>query len=177
MASDDKAARAESVSATEPAPAWVRRAPTTSCRWYSSENSWNIAWYMLAPYRLVASAPELTCVSSNKENKRGPPYAVGSVPSLSGRAIAYDGVHCRESADIGPVVLKVVPGTGAAFAGITMDELIYASLFPHPQLYSSIGMIWACRWTCAIQREPVGYGRQWTLGNEQWCSTLSLVCS
>ena len=59
-----------------------------------------------------------------------PPYAIGSVPSLSGHAIAYrwrslprvrrhtghrvtqlrtDGVHCRESAGTGPVNLKVVP--------------------------------------------------------------------
>ena len=28
-----------------------------------------------------------------------------------------DGVHCRESAGTGPVNLKVVPVTGAAFAG------------------------------------------------------------
>ena len=34
-----------------------------------------------------------------------------------------DGVHCRESAGTGPVVLKVVPVTsGVAFAGITMDR-------------------------------------------------------
>ena len=28
-----------------------------------------------------------------------------------------DGVHCRESAGTGPVVLKVVPVTGSPFAG------------------------------------------------------------
>ena len=62
----------------------------------------------------------------------GPPYAIGSVPSLSGHATAYrwrsnrhtpsrqsrvyrvtqlrtDGGHCRESAGTGPVNLKVVP--------------------------------------------------------------------
>ena len=33
-----------------------------------------------------------------------------------------DGVHCRESVGTGPVVLKVVPVTGAAFAGLTMDQ-------------------------------------------------------
>ena len=37
-----------------------------------------------------------------------PPYATGSVPSLSGHAIA-DGVHCREFAGTGPVNLKVDP--------------------------------------------------------------------
>ena len=39
-----------------------------------------------------------------------PPYAIGSVPSLSDHAIAYtDDVHCREFAGTGPVNLKVVP--------------------------------------------------------------------
>ena len=39
-----------------------------------------------------------------------PPYAIGSVPSLSGHAIiGTDGVRCRESAGTGPVNLKVVP--------------------------------------------------------------------
>ena len=39
-----------------------------------------------------------------------PPYAIGSVPCLSGHAIAYRcDVHCRESAGTGPVNLKVVP--------------------------------------------------------------------
>ena len=32
-----------------------------------------------------------------------------------------DGVHCRESAGTGPVVLKVVPVTGAAILQVTMD--------------------------------------------------------
>ena len=35
-----------------------------------------------------------------------------------------DGVHCRESAGTGPVVLKVVPVTGAVFLQVTMDRLI-----------------------------------------------------
>ena len=45
-----------------------------------------------------------------------PPYAIGSVPCLSGQSRVYrvtqlrtDGVHCRESAGTGPVNLKVVP--------------------------------------------------------------------
>ena len=42
-----------------------------------------------------------------------------------------DGVHCREFAGTGPVVLKVVPVTGAAFSGFTMDHLMCVSLFPH----------------------------------------------
>ena len=47
-----------------------------------------------------------------------PPYAIGSVPSLSERTPLRDGgVHCRESAGTGSVDLKVVSVTGAAFAG------------------------------------------------------------
>ena len=42
--------------------------------------------------------------------------------------------HCRESAATGPVVLTVVPVTGAAFSGFTMDQLVCASPFPHPLL-------------------------------------------
>ena len=44
------------------------------------------------------------------------------------------GVHCRKSAGTGPVVLKVVPVTGAAILQVTMDQLVCASLFPHPPL-------------------------------------------
>ena len=40
-----------------------------------------------------------------------------------------NGVHCRESAGTGPVALKVVPVTGAAFSGFTMDQFMCASLF------------------------------------------------
>ena len=35
--------------------------------------------------------------------------SIGSVPSVSGHAIAYPDVHCRESVVTGPVNLKVVP--------------------------------------------------------------------
>ena len=45
-----------------------------------------------------------------------------------------DGVHCRESAGTGPVVLQVVPVTSAAILQATMDRLMCASLFPHPLL-------------------------------------------
>ena len=45
-----------------------------------------------------------------------------------------DGVHCRESAGTGPVILKVVSATGAAILQVTMDQLMCASLFPHPLL-------------------------------------------
>ena len=48
-------------------------------------------------------------------------------------------VHCREYAGSGPpVVLKVVPVMGAAFSGFIMDQLMFASLFPHPLMVCSV---------------------------------------
>ena len=41
-----------------------------------------------------------------------------------------DGVHCGQSAGTGPVVLEIVPVTGAALAGLIMAQLKCASLFP-----------------------------------------------
>ena len=46
-----------------------------------------------------------------------------------------------ESAGTGPVVLQVIPVSGGASSGITMDHFLYASLFPHPLLV---------QWTCAM---------------------------
>ena len=47
---------------------------------------------------------------------RQAPSSIGSVPSSSGHApLRTDGVHCRESAGIGPVVLELVPVTGVVF--------------------------------------------------------------
>ena len=43
-------------------------------------------------------------------------------------SLRTDGIHCRESAGTGPVVLKVVPVTGAAMC---------SSLFPHPLMVCS----------------------------------------
>ena len=51
-----------------------------------------------------------------------------------------DGVHCRESAGTGPVVLKVVPVTGAAILQVTMDHLICASL-SHAHYWYGVGML------------------------------------
>ena len=42
-----------------------------------------------------------------------------------------DDVHCRKSAGTRPVVLNVVPVTGATFSGSTTDQLMCASLFLH----------------------------------------------
>ena len=54
-------------------------------------------------------------------------------PSVQSRVnrvtqVRTDGAHCRESAGTGPVVLKVVPVTGAAILQATLDQLMYASL-------------------------------------------------
>ena len=58
-------------------------------------------------------------------------YAIGSVPSPQVTQLRPDGVHCQESACTGPVVLEVVPVTGAAFAG--HHGPIHVHLyFPHP---------------------------------------------
>ena len=65
-----------------------------------------------------------------------PPNVIGSVPSLSDHKIAYRWLfHCRESVGTEPEVLKVVPVTGAAFSGITVDQLMCVSPFPHPLRY------------------------------------------
>ena len=56
-------------------------------------------------------------------------------------------VHCRESAGTGPVVLKIVPVTGAAILQVTMDQLICAPwpnqsapLFSHTYYWYEVGM-------------------------------------
>ena len=56
----------------------------------------------------------------------------------SGQSQAYwvtqiitDIIHCRESAGIGPLVLKVVPVTGAAFTGHHGPNSVHLS-FPTP---------------------------------------------
>ena len=50
-----------------------------------------------------------------------------------------DGVHSRKSTGTGPLNLKVVPVTGAAFTVITMDQLICASL-SHSHYWYEVGM-------------------------------------
>ena len=57
-----------------------------------------------------------------------PPYAIESVPSLSGHAIAYRWRLLPRVRRKGPVVFKVVPVTGAAFAS-RWSELMRTSRF------------------------------------------------
>ena len=47
--------------------------------------------------------------------------------------VRTDGVHCRESAGTGPVVLKVVSITGAAFSS-PWTNYYYAPLFSTPTI-------------------------------------------
>ena len=58
----------------------------------------------------------------------------------------YIRIYCLESAGAGRVVLKVVPVTGAAFSGITLNQLMSAFLFSHPLLTRSryIGTVDKC---------------------------------
>ena len=47
-------------------------------------------------------------------------------------------VHCRESVGTGPVVLKVVPATGAAFSGYHHGPILVRLSFSTP----TVGMKW-----------------------------------
>ena len=51
-----------------------------------------------------------------------------------------NGVYFRESTGTGPIVLKAVPVTGVVILQVTMDQLMCASLFPHP-LWYEVGML------------------------------------
>ena len=60
---------------------------------------------------------------------------------LGSRQLRTDGVHCRESAGTGPVVLKVVQVTGAAFAD-HRGPIIVRLFFLHPLLaWHEAGML------------------------------------
>ena len=72
-----------------------------------------------------------------------------------------DGVHCRESAGTGPVVLEVNPVTGAALADITMDQLMCASLFLHPLLI--------------LNWYKVKSGYVESIGGSGWCESPMLI--
>ena len=53
--------------------------------------------------------------------------------------LRIDGIHCQESAGTGPVVLKEVPVTGAAFASPWTSYC--ASLFSHTHYWYEVGML------------------------------------
>ena len=88
--------------------------------------------------------------------------SIGSVPSLLGHAIAYcipiPSVHCLDSSGTGPVVLEVIPVTGATFSGIIHGPIsVCTSLLPYPSLVLQ-------KWKkCAIQKESIG-------GSSRYCT-------
>ena len=85
---------------------------------------------------------------------RQPPSSQSRVYEVT--QLRTDGVHCRESASAGPIVLKVVRVTGAAFSGIAMDQLMCASLFPHPLLYCYVLIADMMTCYCVISTESIG---------------------
>ena len=69
---------------------------------------------------------------------RHPPSGQSRVYQVT--QLRTDGVHCQEYAGTGPVVLKVVPVTSAAFSGITHGPINVRLSFPTP----TMGMKWVC---------------------------------
>ena len=90
---------------------------------------------------------------------RRPPFIYLNHHTPSGQSRAYrvgqlrtDGVHCRQSAGTtGPVVLKVVPVTGAAILQVIMDQLMCVSLFSFPT--PTIDMKWVCMYVVNRKRQ------------------------
>ena len=90
--------------------------------------------------RPVPRQPEPGAYSrdSSRFSRQRPLIYLNRKPQL-GQAQVYrvtqlrtNGVECRESAGTGPVVLKIVPVTGAAFLQVIMDQLTCACFYPHP---------------------------------------------
>ena len=74
--------------------------------------------------------------SGSSRFPRRRPYLYRQPPSDQSRVyrvtqLRSDSVHCRGSAGTGPLVLKVVPVSGAAFSGFTIDHFFYAPLFSY----------------------------------------------
>ena len=72
-----------------------------------------------------------------------------------------DGVYSRESASTGPVILKVVRVTSAAFSSFTVNQCLCTSLFPTPTI--------STKWTCVIRRfliDALAVCRRWSVRYE-----------
>ena len=70
-----------------------------------------------------------------------PPYAIGSVSSLSGHhALRTDGVHCREFAGTGPVNLKVVPN-GYRLGRSPHGPIKICASLSHTHYWYEVGML------------------------------------
>ena len=86
---------------------------------------------------------------------RQPPSGQSRV--YQAKQLRTDGVHCREAAGAGPVVLELGPvvlnvdsvttNRCAAVSGFTMNQLLCASLFSHPPSACS-GQVLDRYWTC-----------------------------
>ena len=97
---------------------------------------------------------------------RGGPFIYLSRHTPSGQSRVYrvtqlgtDGVHCRESASTGALVLKVVPVTGVAMLQVTMDQLMCASLFRHPGMLiegGTSGFVHGWFFLCVLQAGRLG---------------------
>ena len=105
-------------------------------------------WYLLTGFLPISAAAAI--------------YLFKPLFTLSGQSRVYrvsqlrtNGIHCRESAGTGPVKLKVVPVTGAVFAG--HRGRIYVRLsFPTPTV---IGMKWL--WHVESTGGTIQYSERW----------------
>ena len=71
------------------------------------------------------------CCLGNHEPRIGKHTRLMLIHTLLYSTESADHTYYRESAGTGPLALKIVPVMGAAFSGITMDQFLCASLFPH----------------------------------------------
>ena len=81
-----------------------------------------------------------------------PPYAIGSVPSLSGHAIAYrwrslPRVRRHRASKPQGSSERVLPWQ------ITMDQLIFASL-SHTHYWYEVGVMYVCMYVCVFSSHP-----------------------
>ena len=107
----------------------IRRSRPASARSFSilRLNHQSSIWCLLTEFLPISAAASI--------------YLYRRTPSGQSRVyrvaqLRTDGVHCRNSAGTGPVVLKVVPGTGAAFASPWTN--LCAPLFSHPHYWYEV---------------------------------------
>ena len=81
-------------------------------------------WWLHFPFPLSATVSIRTSL-----RHRASPKFIGS------RNCVTDGVHYREPT-------QVAQQTGASYSGNSMDQLIYAPLFPHPLLVYMVDRSW-----------------------------------
>ena len=106
-----------------------------SCSWSAKEGKqWNISLSPFAPENSASQDGFGGPVPRQPAHLHAPfIYLNRHTPSGQSRVsrvtqLRTDGVHSGESVGTGPAVLKVVPVTGAASAGLTVNQLVCASL-------------------------------------------------